>query len=122
MRDRSETVSSLRLTRDGRYRLDNVIDTETLRKEIEQAVDRFAGDAARLWWEARRRHFLDLRADPRPWWSPVRAANTNGSILLDRYACLVTPEVVEELGFELSIALIVVGVVTEDSGVFGPRS
>ena len=96
-----------------------MIDTETLRNEIERAVSQFADDSAKVWVEARRRHFLDLRADPRPWWSPVRAANTNGSILLDRYACLITPDAVEELGLELAIAMIVVGVVSEDSGLFG---
>jgi len=100
---------------------DNVIDTETLRKEIDRAVTQFADDSARLWWGARRRHFRDFRENSRPWWSPVHAANTNGSILLDRYACLITPEMVQELGLELSIALIVVGVVTEESQVFGPR-
>lgn len=99
-----------------------MIDRETLRKEIERAVNRFADESAKLWVETRRRHFLDLRADPSPWWSPVRAANTNGSILLDRYAYLITAEGVEKLGLELAIAMIVVGIVTEDSGCFGrPR-
>ena len=99
-----------------------MIDRETLRNEIERAVNRFSERASRTWWEARRRHFLDLRRDPRPWCSPVRAANTNGSILLDRYAWLVTPEVVDEVGLEFALTMITLGVVTEDSELFRARS
>ncbi len=98
----------------------NVIDSETLRKEIHAAIDRFTGDAADRWSQARRTHFLDLRADPRPWWAPVRAANTNGSIVLDRYACLLTAEAIEHLGLALCVTLLTVGVVTEDSTLFAP--
>lgn len=96
-----------------------MIDTETLRKEIDRAVRRFADESAAMWILARRQHFLDLRQDPRPWWSPLQPANTNGSILLDRYVRLIEPDVVEEIGLEFAIAWMVMGVVTEESGVFG---
>jgi hypothetical protein len=95
-----------------------VIDWEILRREIEKAIGDFTQGMGGAWFEARRGYFLDLRVDPRPWDAPVRAANTNGTILLDRYACLLTPQGVRELGLGLAITWVLMGVVTEDSELF----
>ncbi|MFW5739230.1 MAG: hypothetical protein ACOC1F_02570 [Myxococcota bacterium] len=97
-----------------------MIDGDKLTENLQRAVRRFTDTTTRLWVDARRRHFLDLRADPRPWWSPLRPANTNNSIVLDRYVRLIDPDVVEEIGPELAITWMLMGVVTEDSGLFRP--
>lgn len=99
-----------------------MIDIRALREEVSRAIDRFEQRSAITWAVARRRYFLDLREDPSAWWSPVRAANTNGSILLDRYACVLTPEAIDALGWELAFALLTLGVTTERSALFhAPR-
>lgn len=98
-----------------------MVDLDELRAAMEQAVDRFTDDMTRVWDEARARHFVDLRRDPRPLSAPFRPANTNGSILLDRYALLVTPEAIRFFGWEMVLTWIVVGVVTEGDPLFRGR-
>jgi hypothetical protein len=95
-----------------------VVDLDGLRATIEQAVDRFTEDMTRVWEEACASYFVDLRRDPRPISAPFRPANTNGSILLDRYACLATPEAIRLLGWEMVLTWILVGVVTEGDPLF----
>ena len=95
-----------------------MINAEILRRELTRALNRFAHESLQLWMRAQRQYFLDLRQDSCPWSSPLRPANTNGSVLLDCYVRLIDPKVVEEIGLEFAIAWMVMGVVTEKSGVF----
>jgi len=100
-----------------------VIDLGNLRLEIEKAVDQFAEESERLWLQGKNRYFLDLREPSHFWTSPIRAANTNGSVLLDRYVFLLTPQAARVLGLDMALCLLVVGVVTEQSKLFcGPEA
>ncbi len=95
-----------------------MFDIQHLNKEIERATARFVDCVTGIWVDAQSRYFLDLRTDPRPWSSPVRAANTNGSILLDRYSFLLRAEMINEVGLEFALALLCIGVTTENSELF----
>jgi hypothetical protein len=97
-----------------------VIDQENLNQKLHETIERFVENMTQVWVEIQKTSVLDLRQDPRPWHATVRAANTNGSILLDRYVCLLAPESKGPMGLQLAIAWLILGVVTENSELFSP--
>ena len=97
-----------------------MIDRDHLDKKLHEAIECFVETMTQAWLDIRKTQVLDLRQDPRPWQASVRAANTNGSILLDRYICLLAPEYNSQLRLEFAILWLTVGVVTEKSALFHP--
>jgi hypothetical protein len=95
-----------------------VIDLEGLVEQIDLISSRYVDEITRDWDRQLQRYFVDLRKDPRPLSAPYRPANTNGSILLDKYAYFATSEAVHSLGWQQVMTLIALGVVTEGDPLF----
>jgi hypothetical protein len=105
-----------------------VLDVGELGVCLEGAVSRFVDEVIRLWEAAQRvqpeeprgepRGVVDLAADPRPWDFPLRPANTNGSVLLDRFVPLLCRSALEQLGPELAIAMLTFAIVTDHTALW----
>jgi hypothetical protein len=97
-----------------------VLDANRLQGRLQAAAARFADDVVRLYAQALENH-VDLGEDPRRWNARRRPANTNGSILLEQYVGIATPEALRRLGPAFVIAVLTIGVVSEPRALFRER-